>query len=255
MSSSKVFKQDQSFTRTALVQHKLILPGTPPDSQEIAERESSLFDNAVSDDQAAYQSTVEQAAQVENEAEPDKPSAADIEAIREEAFHQGINEQKAQFHDDFKSASSAFTTACQKIDTLHESLLEQSRGEIINLAIALSRKIIGRELDLERDAIAKTLETALENGIECDEYFVSIHPDDLETAEQLVPDLINSISSLENLVFKTNREINRGGCILESKICVVDATIEAQLEGAREFLKDQAAPGDMPIFNDDSPES
>ena len=110
---------------------------------------------------------------------------------------------------------------------------------MINLIIAVTRKIIGQELATPRNLIATTLQTALENAIDSEEYYVTLHPDDLAFAEQQAPEIISSIRGLERLVFKTNSSISRGGCLLESAVCSADATIETQIESLREFLEEQ----------------
>jgi flagellar assembly protein FliH len=44
---------------------------------------------------------------------------------------------------------------------------------------------------------------------------------------------------LERLVFKTDASLTRGGCLLESLTCSVDATIETQVESMKDFLREQ----------------
>jgi flagellar assembly protein FliH len=50
------------------------------------------------------------------------------------------------------------------------------------------------------------------------------------------PLLMASISGLKNLTVEENSGITRGGCLVESELGQVDATIESQLEEIREKI-------------------
>ena len=143
---------------------------------------------------------------------------------------------------EFQHTIAAFAEGCQKIDIQRKQLLQQSRGDLINLIILLSEKILGQELATPRNIIASTLQSALEQAIESEEYYLTLHPEDLAFAEAKVPEIIAAIRGLERIVFKTDNSMTRGGCLLESSTCTVDATIETQLASMKEFLADQ------PIF-------
>lgn len=219
MSSSKIFKKDEQFTPVPLVQH------------QIAARTNEAKDPAAG-------STAPQPSKAKQPLMPE-PAAPqiDLSAIKKEAYNQGMKDQAAQLQTEFHHAAKALTEACQKIDSQRKQQLLQSRGEIINLIITLSKKILAQELSLPRNTIATTLQTALEQAIESEEYYVTLNPDDLAFAEEKVPDLIASIRGLERIVFKVDKNIARGGCVLESAFCSVDATIETQLESMKEYLE------------------
>ena len=68
---------------------------------------------------------------------------------------------------------------------------------------------------------------------------MTVHPDDLAVAEAKAPELIAAVRGLERIVFKTDPTLTRGGCLLESATCSVDATVETQLDSLREFLGEQ----------------
>lgn len=58
----------------------------------------------------------------------------------------------------------------------------------------------------------------------------SINPEDLHAVESKKPEIMDSMSSLENIVFKTDSTIERGGCKLESTCCTVDASMTSQIK-------------------------
>ena len=217
MSSSRVFKADAAFTPTPIVRRVL-----DPDEALLSEPARAETPPAPAPPVAA---------------EPAPP--VDLEALRAEAYNQGMADLAAQWETEFQQAMAAFGDACQKIDNQRRALVEHSRGDIINLIISLTRKIVGEELATPRNVIAATLQRALEQAIDSEEYYVTVHPDDLAVAEAKAPELIAAVRGLERIVFKTDPTLTRGGCLLESATCSVDATVETQLDSLREFLGEQ----------------
>ena len=241
MSSSKIYKDDPSFTPVSLVSKEIHTSASPaPDS----ERQQVPLDPDTGHPlpNSSLQDTALKASQT-----PAAPSPVDIDAIRAEAYalgkkeaEQGNLESEQALRAQLKQAVEAFTHACGEVDNLHQDLLEQSRGDMINLVIALSKKIIGHELSTGRDVIVSTLRNAIALAMKYNEYDIWLNPEDLTVVEKLVPELISSVQQLKHITLKTDPEITRGGCRLDSDICTVDATIEAQLETARDFLEEKS---------------
>ena len=208
MSSSRIYKGDPLFTPTTLVQGIITLPTDDADLAAMG-ADGSTDDQFVLDEPQNERSGENPERQEDHGIEPVPP--LDLQALREEAYNQGMADMAALHQSDFQAAIEAFAACCQKLDNQRKALLEQSRGDMINLIVAVTRKIIGQELATPRNLIATTLQTALENAIDSEEYYVTLHPDDLAFAEQQAPEIISSIRGLERLVFKTNSSISRGG--------------------------------------------
>jgi len=249
MSSSKIFKDDPSFTPVSLVSAKI-----EPDSSE--KKNQKTMPKPTEQHQASESAGSPPPAAATTPPSP-QPPLPDIDAIRAEAYEQGKQdalqgnkETEQTQQSELRQTIEAFTRACADVDNLHEELLERSRGDMINLVIALSRKIIGREVATGRDVIANTLKKAIELAMKNNEYDIWLNPDDLASVEKMVPDLIASVQQLNHIILKTDPEILRGGCRLDSDICTVDATIEAQLETAREFLEEKSTNSDNPSPSD-----
>ena len=236
MSSSRIFKGDPLFTPTTLVQRNIALPMGDADLAAMG-ADGPVDDEFAQDD--PWTECDGDAADQHGARAAEPAPAPDLQALRDEAYNQGLADMEARHQADFQSAIVALAAACQKLDSQRKALLEQSRGDMINLIIAVTRKIIGQELATSRNLIAVTLQAALESAIDSEEYYVTLHPDDLAFAEQQAPEIISAIRGLERLVFKTDSSISRGGCLLESAVCSADATIETQIESLREFLDEQ----------------
>lgn len=240
MNSSRIFKEDPLFTPISLIQGS-IAPANEMEAGSFAVKDSTRQ----ADPDILNASAMEPLAETAGLAEPPPPTdpvvPLDVQALREEAYNQGKADQAQLSELEFQQCMAAFAIACQKIDGQRKALLHQSRGDIINLIIAMVKKILGQELITPRNIIAGTLQTALEQAIQSQEFHVTLHPDDLGFAKEKAPEIIGAISGLEHIVFKTDETISRGGCLLESAVCTVDATLETQVESVRDFLSEQPA--------------
>jgi len=230
MSSSKIFKEDIHFTPIPLVQRTLAGPA-----------KSAPSGHGQSPVPVA---SAEAAPAVKKNEPPPQPAPApepkiDLEAVRQEAYNRGAADQAAQAQTELEAAVSAFTAACRAIDGQRRKMLDHSRGDMITLVIALTEKIVRQELASPRNVIAAALQAALEQAIDSEEHYVTLHPDDLAVAEAKAPELIAAVRGLERIVFRTDAGMTRGGCLLESAACTVDASIEGQLTGVRDFLEAQ----------------
>lgn len=229
MSSSKFFKTDPMFIPIPLVRCTIAVPTTI--------KETSI---SASPSPSEPEPVTETARPAPHPAPEPLPSV-DVEAIREEAYQRGMADQAAQDQANFLTACQSLAEACQKLDTHRKELLRQGRGEIVNLIITLTKKVIAQELDTPRNIIATTLENALEQAIVSEEFYVSLHPDDLAFAEDKAPEIIAAIRGLDRIVFEADKNITRGGCLVESKVCLVDATVETQLESLKGLMEEQAS--------------
>ncbi len=243
MSSSKVYKDDPSFTPVSIVSQQQVQHA--PTSSTAEEHEASPQSEA-----RPPESDHLQGPGPTDPLTPEPTSSPDLETIKREAYETGRLEAEQHLQSRLQVTLDAFSQACVQIDSLHQNLLEQSRGDMINLVIALSKKIIGRELTTGRDIIVDTLKNAIEHAIKNNEYDIWINPKDLAAVEEIVPELIRSVQQLEHITLKTDPQITRGGCKLDSSVCTVDATIEAQLETAREFLEEKSPNCNTPDLPD-----
>lgn len=240
MSSSKVFKGDTQFTPHSLIReaieppvHKVASPAPKPSAPA---KPAKAIQESTPPAPAA-EMTAPTPVPPAKPAPPPQPQI-DVEAIRREAFQQGAADLAHRLQSEFTQTINALTLACQKVDELHQQRLANGNAHLINLVMALTEKILGQELATSRHIIADTLHTALEQAISSEEFQVILHPDDLAFAEARAPELITAIRGLQHLTFKTDGDMQRGGCRLESVACTVDASIEGQLVATRDYLQD-----------------
>lgn len=170
--------------------------------------------------------------------------AMDPELIREQAFGEGVLAGRRQADEDFGSCAQTLLSACEQLTHLHETILRNNLDEMHGLVMEISEKIIRHSLHAQSETILATIVDAIRLAVKSEEFQIWVNPDDLEVIKGKKKEIIDEISGLDNIVLKADRTVERGGCLLESANCTVDATISGQLQVIKEAL--QAAPESAP---------
>jgi flagellar assembly protein FliH len=163
--------------------------------------------------------------------------AIDLELIREQAFAQGVLEGRRQADEDFGSSALTLRSACNQLTSLHETILRNNLQEMHSLVLLIAEKIIRHSIAEQSQTILATIEDAIRLAVKSEEFQIRVNPEDLEVIKERKKEIIDDISGLDNIVLKTDSTIERGGCILESVNCTVDATIDSQLQVIKQALE------------------
>ncbi len=179
----------------------------------------------------------------EQEADAKQPPEPpiDLDLLRETAFQDGLaqgrREALAQAEADFGSACSALLQISEQLSVIRETILKNSRDELIELVFALAEKIIRHSVREQDQTILATVEEALNRAVRSSEFAVYLHPDDMAVIKERVPEFVASLNGLEQIAVKSDTTIEQGGCRIESDTCIVDATVASQLGIISEQLK------------------
>ncbi len=173
-----------------------------------------------------------------------------LEAQLQEAFErgrrQGLEEARERLGaagERLDAAGDALGQALEELSQLRSRLLQGSRSDMLRLVLAIARQVIGVEVSVNREVILSTIDRALQASVRADAYQIRVHPDDLLAASERKPLFLASINALKNITFETDPSIARGGCLVESELGEVDATVEHQLAELRRVLLSDLEPG------------
>jgi flagellar assembly protein FliH len=173
------------------------------------------------------------------EQSPEPP--VDLDELRATAFQEGVAEGRrealAQAGADFGSALAALQQISEQLSAVRETILKNSRDELIELVFALAEKIIRHSVREQDHTILATVEEALNRAVRSSEFAVYLHPDDMAVIKERVPEFVASLNGLEQIAVKSDTTIEQGGCRIESDTCIVDATVASQLGIISEQLK------------------
>lgn len=179
--------------------------------------------------------------QVETQPPPQPPGipAEEVDRLVTESYEKGLTAGLQQAEQDFGAATSSLLLVCQQLDSIRETILKNSVGEMQELVLAIAEKIIRHSVQEQNDTIHDTIEEAIQKAAKSDEFDVYVHPDDYQIVADKSEEFVSAMNGLNSILVKKDNSVDRGGCRVESDNCVVDATVVSQLEIIRDSLHDQ----------------
>ncbi len=170
---------------------------------------------------------------------PTPEQQAHLAALERDAFTKGYAQgERAGLEAGGKRAEAMLRRLAQTLEELsrlRDSMVRQTERELVQLAIAIARRVLHREVSVDQELTAALAHIALERLGATTPATVRLHPDDYTTvtAAQTAP------LSGRQVEIVPDPGVARGGCLVESEFGTIDASVDAQVdEIARAVLGD-----------------
>ncbi|KUK13722.1 MAG: Flagellar assembly protein FliH/Type III secretion system HrpE [bacterium 42_11] len=149
-----------------------------------------------------------------------------------EGYSAGLKEGKAQYEEQINLLKGVL----EEIKKAKEKLIEEIEPEIVEIIKIVLRKIILKEAEIDRDLVLRVIKAAIKRLEERGRIVVRVNPDDLPKVVERREEFFKDIEGLKELEIVEDPRVDRGGCIVEGDLGVVDARIRAQIEEFERFL-------------------
>ncbi len=165
------------------------------------------------------------------------PTAAEIESIQKQAYteghdrgyHDGYEKGLAKGETEVRQKGETFQKLIQTLDMPFEDLDEQVIEQTAQLAIAVARQIIRRELHADPGQVVAVVRDALKAlPVVTRKIRVFLHPDDAV----LVREVLSLHDDDDSQTWRIIEDplLSRGGCKINSENSTIDATVEMRLQ-------------------------
>ena len=155
----------------------------------------------------------------------DAAYAAGFEKGKTEGFESGSADALNQYQAD----SAALLNAVNLLSKEETNLIKHSQTGLVTLASKIARRLLSCELTLNPNVIHHIVSEALTKITDKSTVSIRVHPDDLpalqthqSTLKQLVPDI-------QTLHLDSDPTIEPGGCMIETSLGYIDATVPTKL--------------------------
>lgn len=176
------------------------------------------------------------------EAEAKKKMEYEYKVSKESGYRDGYqageNEAREIIINKSKEMFARIINLVEDAQNTREQILKENEEYIIALAIKIAQKIIREEVKLNKDIIRNVIGNAIKKVPISRKMTVIVNWEDLEYIKEIKQSIFSEIKGVENIEIIEDQRIHRGGCVLETSIGTIDATIESQLEAVEEaFLE------------------
>ena len=144
----------------------------------------------------------------------------------EAGFEDGFNKGKEAAKEEFSPVLETIKHLVEELSGFRKEMYYKVEREMIEMVIALTKKIIHFEFSTHEDAVQDMIRLAVHSVLDRESMVIKIHPTDKEYAESFLPELHHMYSEIKNITIVKNSGIERGGCIIETNFGVIDARIE-----------------------------
>jgi len=173
--------------------------------------------------------------------EPAAPSKqGQLAIIEREAFAKGYEQGERSGAEAAGKRGEAMlrrlSDTLAELTTLRATMIRQTESQIVELALAVARRVVHREVTLDKDLLIAIARVALDRLGESAQVTVRLHPEEYEAtgAARITGFAGSSIS------FVPDARVGRGGCRVESELGMLDAGVDAQIqEIARTLLGEE----------------
>jgi flagellar assembly protein FliH len=162
-----------------------------------------------------------------------------LAALEREAFASGYAAgERAGLEAGNKRAEAMLRRLAQTLDELRSlrgAMVRQTEQQMVQLALAIARRILRRETTIDQDLLVAMARVALERLGDAGAATIRLNPEDYSQTVQRHGD--HWAGARVNVV--ADPSVSRGGCLVESDFGVVDASVDAQFDQvARAFAGD-----------------
>ena len=153
-----------------------------------------------------------------------------------EGHTQGLAKGLAEGKDEVSASLKRLGEIIVSLDQFRENKLTELFPSIIELSLEIAKKIVHKEIDLDRNLIVSVARDAIQKVGEKEENVViKVNQLDYEVMISYI-DLLKEQSGLKNISVEPSAAISPGGCYIETPVGEVDARLEEQMKEVEDVI-------------------
>ncbi|MCE1247205.1 MAG: hypothetical protein LWY06_11220 [Firmicutes bacterium] len=155
------------------------------------------------------------------------------ETARQEAHKEGFKLGK---EDGFKAGLQEFTGYMEEAKNLYTQLLRERESffnsaepELAKLSLTIAQKIIGSEIDSNKETVVSVIKNALVNIKSREQVTIKVSPEDVEYVKQNRDVFAKMVEGAKEFDITADPRVDKGGCMIETDLGTTDARISIQM--------------------------
>lgn len=161
----------------------------------------------------------------------------EAEALRAEAHRQGLAAGTAEGRAALEAAAGRWVAAAEELAGFKPRLYEEARAQVVELSLALLRKLLGPLAEDDAGVVAAVAGRALQILTDREVVTLRVNPEDLQNLLDAKPRLLQTFDGIKKLTVLEDPSVGRGGCLVETPTAEIDARLDAQLQELARALR------------------
>jgi len=155
-----------------------------------------------------------------------------IEEERKTWYEKGLQEGEEKGikagEDQIKDLLDNLKKVLDDINSKRNDILHEAEKTIIGLAFNISKEIIKKELEEDKELIVDIVQDALKFATDEGKVILRLNPEDLNIIQEKI--FFPSTKGGKNIEITGDKSISQGGCYIETNAGEIDATLETRLK-------------------------
>ncbi len=177
--------------------------------------------------------------------EADGGHQARVAAIERDAFAKGYAAgERAGAEAGSTRAEAMLRRLAQTIEelgSLRTTMVRQTERQMVQLAVAVAKRIVGREIALDADLVIAMVRVALDRLGEGTPAVIRLNPEDLAATSG------QAKWGGSHVTVVADPAVSRGGCLVESEFGLIDASVDAQFDQIAQAMLGDVTPSDRVV--------
>ncbi len=170
------------------------------------------------------------------DAEIDSYKAARLKQIEKErqellnkAYEEGLKKAKKEAETELQKKAEEILATINEAVKAKNTLLKEAKQEILQLGLKVAQQIVKTEISLNQEACNTIILEALNRVTDKDRVIIRVNKSDAEMVRGNLDHLLTLMPDIKKLEVQEDSRIEQGGCIIETKLGYVDATLTTKL--------------------------
>lgn len=147
----------------------------------------------------------------------------------EDGLEEGRREAREELEEEVASAVDALREAAGEMEIELPRWEDAVEDNLCALAVAVARRLVGEKVEGDREVLRRTVREALDRFPPDEPVTLRMHPDDLSLIRDASGDPELQLGSGRDVEWRSDEELNRGGCLAEGPEHVVDGRTDRAL--------------------------
>lgn len=153
-------------------------------------------------------------------------TAEGLEQGKQAGHQQALNEHRGQL----QQAMQALTAVITSLDTGRADLDASALAEVVQLSIAIARRVTKRQGMIDPGVLTANLKDAMRLVIDSSDVRIAIHPEQRATLDAALPELRMQWPNLARVHVLEDASLEQGGCRVFTEHGLIDAGLSGQLD-------------------------
>jgi flagellar assembly protein FliH len=164
---------------------------------------------------------------------------AEVGRARSEGFQEGQGAGRKAALAEQENLMGQLARSIEMLAGLKPRLRQEAERDVVGLSLAIARRVLRREVQVDREAVLGLVKAAFENTTLREVTEVRVHVDHV----MKIREHLKSIGAPEAIEVRADAGLEPGGVVVETKRGSLDASMETQLEEIGNGMADVMGPG------------